>query len=51
MLIKDIDTTGIRYCQGQAESVIHHQLLDGRVFVLLGLILFVPGPVIRLRMP
>jgi hypothetical protein len=32
-------------------TIIHHQLLDGRVFVLLGLILFVPGPAIRLRMP
>ena len=32
-------------------AIIHHQLLDGRVFVLLGLILFVLGSVIRLRMP
>ena len=33
------------------DTVIHHQLLDGRVFVHLGLVLFVPGSVIRLRMP
>jgi allantoicase len=37
--------------QGNRETIIHHQLLDGRVFVHLRLVLFVPGPIIRLRMP
>jgi hypothetical protein len=37
--------------QGTNPAVIHRQLLDGRVFALLGLILFVPVPVIRSRMP